>query len=99
MDVVDLLKRSVEQVHTDEYGVVDRGRAGAGGQSNRKMRKAFTKELHQVVGVGAECSHDDLLRVADRVECSLNDFKTMIEDMRDNGLLMKKPDGRYQVLS
>jgi DNA-binding IclR family transcriptional regulator len=63
------------------------------------MRKAFTKELHQVVGVGAECSYDDLRRVADRVECSLSDFQTMLDDMRNNGLLLKKPDGRYQVLS
>lgn len=99
MDVVELLRRSVEQVHTDAYGIVDRARGGAGGQSNRKIRKAFAKELHQIVGIGAECTMDDLRRVADRVECSLSDFQTMIEDMRNNGILMKKPDGRYQVLT
>lgn len=66
LDVVDLLRRSVEQVHTDEYGTLDRARAGAGGLSNRKMRKTFTEELHKVIGVGAECSLDDLRRVADQ---------------------------------
>ena len=99
LDVVDLLRKSVEQVHTDEYGSIDRNRIGAGGQSNRKMRKAFTKELQNIIGIGAECTMDDLRRVADRVECSLGNFQTMIEEMRNSGLLMKKPDGRYQVLS
>ena len=98
LDVVELLSRSVEQVHTDEYGVVDRTRAGAGGQSNRKMRKMFLNELHKVVGVGAQCTMDDLRRVADRVECSLSDFQNMIEDFRNNGQLLKKPDGTYEVL-
>jgi DNA helicase MCM8 len=99
LDVVDLLRRSVEQVHTDEYGTLDRARAGAGGLSNRKMRKTFTEELHKVIGVGAECSLDDLRRVADRVQSSLSEFQTMIEDMRNSGILLKKSNGRYQVLS
>lgn len=99
LDVVDLLRRSVEQVHTDEYGIVDRTRAGAAGLSNRKMRKIFTQEVHNMIGVGAECSLDDLRRVADRVQCSISEFQTMIEDMRNNGILMKKADGQYQVIS
>jgi DNA helicase MCM8 len=99
LDVVDLLRRSVEQVHTDEYGIVDRTRAGAAGLSNRKMRKLFTQEVYNMIGTGAECSLDDLRRVADRAQCSISEFSTIIEDMRSNGILMKKPDGRYQVLS
>ncbi len=99
LDVVDLLRRSVEQVHTDEYGIVDRTRGGAAGLSNRQMRKIFTKEVYNMIGAGAECTLDDLRRVADRVRCSISEFQTMIEDMRSNGILMKKADGRYQVLS
>ena len=99
MDVVELLKRSVEQVHTDEYGVMDRSRGGAAGQSNRKMRKAFLNELHLIVGVGADCTMDDLRRIAGRVDCSLSDFQNMIEDMRNSGILLKRSDGRFQVLS
>jgi hypothetical protein len=52
---------SVEQVHSDEGGVVDPGRGGAGGKSRRKMKKAFVNELQQIVGIGAECSLDDLV--------------------------------------
>jgi hypothetical protein len=98
LDVVELLRQSVEQVHMDEHGYVDRARGGAGGMSNRKKRKSFTDELHTLVGVGACCTLDDLRRVADRVQCSLSDFTTMIDDMRNNGVLLKKPDGLYEVL-
>jgi DNA helicase MCM8 len=99
LDVVDLLRRSVEQVHTDEYGMLDRTRGGAAGLSNRKMRKLFTDQIYAMIGIGAECTLDDLRRVADRVQCSISEFQTMVEDMRTNGVLLKKSDGRYQVLS
>lgn len=99
LDVVELLKKSVEQVHTDEYGIIDRSRAGARGQSNRKLRKEFKNELYKIVGVGGECSYDDLLRVANRVNCPLSDFNTIVDEMRNDGTLIKKPNMRYQLLS
>lgn len=61
LDVIDLMGLSVEQVHSDEGGVIDKTRGGAGGSSNRKMKKAFAKEVRRVIGVGAECSLDDLV--------------------------------------
>ena len=97
LDVVELLRHSVEQVHTDEFGIMDRTRGGAAGQSNRKMRKLFHQEVCNIIGVGATCSLDDLRRVADRVQCPLSDFNTMIDDMRSNGTLLRLGDGRYKV--
>ncbi len=99
LDVVELLKKSVEQVHTDEYGIIDRSRAGARGQSNRKLRKEFKNELYKIVGLGGECSYDDLLRVSNRVNCPLSDFNTIVDEMRNDGTLIKKPNMRYQLLS
>ncbi|KAL3934173.1 MAG: hypothetical protein SGBAC_010048 [Bacillariaceae sp.] len=99
LDVVELLRHSVEQVHTDEFGIMDRTRGGAAGQSNRKMRKMFHREVCNVIGIGAVCSMDDLRRVAERVQCPLSDFQTMLEDMRENGTLIRKSDGRYKVVS
>jgi len=64
LDVVELMSQSVEQVHSDEGGTVDKTRGGAGGRSNRKTKKAFVQELQRIVGVGVECSLDDLVRVA-----------------------------------
>jgi len=61
LDVVELMSQSVEQVHSDEGGVVDKSRGGAGGRSNRKVKKAFANELQRIIGPGAECSLDDLV--------------------------------------
>jgi DNA helicase MCM8 len=61
LDVVELMTKSVEQVHSDEGGFIDPGRGGAGGNSNRKIKKAFVNELQRIVGVGADCTMDDLV--------------------------------------
>lgn len=99
LDVVELLRHSVEQVHTDERGIMDRTRGGAAGLSNRKMRKMFHQQVCNAIGIGATCSIDDLRRVADRVQCPLSDFQTMLEDMRENGTLIRQSDARYKVVS
>jgi DNA helicase MCM8 len=96
LDVVELLKKSVEQVHTDEFGLVDRHRGGAAGQSTRKLRTAFTKELYSLVQ-GGECTKTDLLRIADRVNLPLNNFDTIIEDMRSTGEMILKSNGKYEL--
>ena len=63
LDVVELMSQSVEQVHRDEDGAMDKTRGGAGGRSNRKTKKAFFQELKRIVGVGVECSLDDLVSI------------------------------------
>ena len=67
--------------------------------SNRKMRKLFEAKMKEIIGVGAECSIDDLRCIADKVNFSLGDFRPMIDDLRDKGVLLLKSDGRYQILS
>lgn len=99
LDVVELMRLSVHQVHADESGILDPIRGGAGGQSRRKLKKAFVLELHRVVGIGAECTLDDLRRIAHRVQCGLSEFQPVLDDLRDNGILMKRSNGRYQVLT
>jgi DNA helicase MCM8 len=98
LDVVELLKKSVEQVHTDEFGLIDRGRAGAGGQSNRRIRNEFIKEWEKFAPVGEEVLYDDLLRIADRVNCPISYFNTIIDDMRSQGRLMVKANKKYVLL-
>lgn len=71
-DVVELLSRSVEQVHSDEGGALDHSRGGAGGKSNRKTKKAFVNELQRIVGIGAECTMDDLVSATGTVSCGRN---------------------------
>lgn len=98
-DVVELMSRSVDQVHSDENGALDPGRGGAGGGSNRKKKKAFINEVHRIIGVGAECTLDDFRRIADKLAIGLGDFHPMIEDFRNNGLLMKQGNGKFKILS
>jgi DNA helicase MCM8 len=99
LDIIELMSLSVEQVHSDESGSIDPSRGGAAGKSNRKMKKAFCNELRRIVGVGAECTLDDLRRLAEKVNCGLNEFPSMLEDLRSNGILIKKSSGNFQVLS
>ena len=59
LDVVELMSHSVDQVHSDDYGNIDRGRGGAGGTSKRKMKRAFLEEVRMIIGSGNCCSLDD----------------------------------------
>jgi DNA replicative helicase MCM subunit Mcm2 (Cdc46/Mcm family) len=70
LDVIELMTTSVEDVHKDEEGHVDPCRGGAGGTSNRKMKKAFVNELHRIIGLGGECSLDDMVNMR-FVVCSM----------------------------
>ena len=99
LDVVELMSRSVEQVHTDETGNVDPRRGGAGGTSKHKIKKAFINEIQQIIGVGAECTMEDLRCVADRVKCGLGEFADLVDQLHLNGILLKKANGNWQVLS
>lgn len=99
LDIVELMTQSVAQVHTDETGSLDPSRGGAGGRSNRKVKKAFVNELHRIIGPGNECQIDDLRRIASKVNCDLHDFTSMIDGMRDNGILMKTATGSFKVLT
>jgi DNA replicative helicase MCM subunit Mcm2 (Cdc46/Mcm family) len=97
-DVVELLKYSNIQVHTDEFGLVDATRGGARGQSNRKTRKEYVKKLYEIVGENGECDKGDLLRVADHVQMGRSDFETTLEELRLNGTILLQSNGLYKVL-
>jgi len=99
LDVVELMARSVDEVHKDEFGALDRSRGGAGGKSNKKLKKAFINEIYRIVGSGAECTLDDLRRIADKLCCGLQEFPTMVENLRNEGILMKSSNGSFKVLS
>lgn len=99
LDVVELMSQSVEQVHTDDTGRVDPRRGGAGGNSKHKIKKAFVNEVQLSHGVNNEVSIDDLRRAAVRVDCPLGQFSDLVDEMRLNGILMKRANGMFQVLS
>jgi DNA helicase MCM8 len=98
LDVIELMDLSVQQVHSDESGLVDPIRGGAGGKSKKRMKKEFISEIQRVIGLGGECTLDDLRRLSMKVQCGLCEFQALIDDLRDGGILMRKPNGNYQVI-
>lgn len=98
LDVVELMTQSVAQVYTDEKGSLDLQRGGAGGKSKKKVKKAFVDELLRIVGSGAECTLDDLRRIADKVNCGLSDFTPLLDSIRNDGIIMKTSSGGYKVV-
>jgi len=99
LDIVELMTSSVEEIHKDAEGNMDRSRGGAGGKSKRKIKKAFVNEVYRIIGSGSECTEEDLRRIAVKVNCGLGDFAGMVEDIRDEGILMRTPSGGYRVVS
>jgi len=97
LDVVELMTLSVAQVHTDEKGSLDVLRGGAGGKSNNRARKAFIDELLRTVGPGAECQIEDLRRIAVKVNYGLDKFVSLVDSIRDEGIIMKNSSGGYKV--
>jgi len=99
LDVVELMKKSVDQVHSDEFGSLDPSRGGAGGMSNRKMKKLFEAQVKERIGVGAECAESDLRVIADSIKLGLSTFRSWIDEMRDRGILLRTAGGKYKVIS
>lgn len=95
LDVVDLMKESVHQVHVDEWGNVDRTRGGAGGRSNRKGKRAFLKALTEYGRkFGLETfTMNDFRQVADMHNLPLDGFQDMIDDLRTDAELLKTASG------
>jgi len=97
LDVVELMTQSIAQVHTDEKGSMDASRGGAGGTSNKRMKKAFIDELYRIVGPGAECQLDDLRRIAEKVKCDPHEVLFLIDSVRHQGIIIKTSSNGYKV--
>lgn len=100
LDVVQLMTQSVHQVHTDELGVVDKTRGGAGGKSKRKVKRLFLEKLHAYSHNQGlrELTMDDLRRVADHAACPLSDFEALVDELRCHGDLIKTPSNTFKII-
>lgn len=97
-DVVELMNKSVEQVHSDESGELDPGRGGAAGTSKRKKKLAFIKQLQMLFGRGGDVTLDDMRRIAMNMNYEISWFNELVEDLRASGVLMRNGNGTYRVL-
>ena len=98
-DVVLLMRESVNQVHMDSEGNVDKTRGGVVGKSKRKQKRVFIDTLRQNY-TRSSFSKDDFYRVAAQLDLPLNDFWTIVDELRysDPPELRKGPDGIYYLL-
>jgi DNA helicase MCM8 len=97
-DVVELMRDSVNQVHMDSSGNLDRTRGGVVGKSKRKQKKVFIDFLRNS---RQTCfSKDDFYRYSSQLDLPLNDFWVMIDELRysDPPELRKGSDGMYYIL-
>ncbi len=98
-DVVELLRTSVEQVHRDSSGKLDRTRGGVVGKSKRKLKRAFMDALRR--SNQTSFSKDDFYRISAQLDLPLNDFWTMVDELSvfsDQPELCKGKDGIFYLL-
>jgi len=97
-DVVELMRDSVNQVHMDSSGQLDRTRGGVVGKSKRKQKKAFMDSLRQ--SGQHSFSKDDFYRLSAQLDLPLHDFWGFIDELRwsDQPELRKGQDGMYYLL-
>eukprot|EP00554_Chaetoceros_debilis_P002880 CAMPEP_0194093122 /NCGR_PEP_ID=MMETSP0149-20130528/49249_1 /TAXON_ID=122233 /ORGANISM="Chaetoceros debilis, Strain MM31A-1" /LENGTH=698 /DNA_ID=CAMNT_0038778313 /DNA_START=317 /DNA_END=2413 /DNA_ORIENTATION=- len=96
-DVIELMRDSVEQVHRDSSGKLDRTRGGVVGKSKRKQKNSFIDALK--ISNQTSFSKDDFYRVSARLDLPLNDFWNMVDELRycDQPELRKGKDGQYYL--
>ena len=101
IDVVDLMSTSVRQVHTDESGMLDKTRGGAGGRSKRKVKRIFLDKLRSYSkNIGKrEMEMVNLREVATLADCPLADFEAMLDELRLSGDLIKTPRNTYKLVA
>ena len=67
--------------------------------SKRKKKMAFMDKVIEIVGDGAECSVDDLRRVAALVDLGISEFQPTLEQLREQGFLCKRGNGGYKIVA
>ena len=85
-DVIELMIESVRQVHTDEGGIIDKTRGGAGGKS--KQRRTFVEAMRS--SGKSQFSSSDLQVLADRFNLPVSGFNEFVETLREQGDIAKK---------
>jgi DNA helicase MCM8 len=92
-DVIELMIESVRQVHTDEVGNIDKSRGGAGGKS--KQRRAFLEAMR--TSGQAQFDYSDLQRIADRLNLPVGGFKDFLDNLWEQGDILKKSSDGHPV--
>ncbi|XP_076834434.1 DNA helicase MCM8 [Brachyhypopomus gauderio] len=99
-DVVEIMKHSLTDTYSDEFGRLDFDRSQLGsGMSNRSKVKKFVAALNQI----AERTHktlfesQELRQLAKQLQIQVVDFEGFISALNEQGYLLKKGQRTYQL--
>eukprot|EP00475_Leptophrys_vorax_P015224 TRINITY_DN21590_c0_g2_i1.p1 TRINITY_DN21590_c0_g2~~TRINITY_DN21590_c0_g2_i1.p1 ORF type:complete len:623 (-),score=135.43 TRINITY_DN21590_c0_g2_i1:761-2629(-) len=98
-DVIEIMKESLRDILADENGKIDLSRTK--GMSKSKQIKAFMKYLDRQCKIHS-CtifSMQEMHNYAKDMNLEVDNFRQFVEILNHQGLLLKKPNNKYQVVN
>ncbi|XP_066524234.1 DNA helicase MCM8 [Hoplias malabaricus] len=99
-DVVEIMKHSLTDTYSDEFGRLDFDRSQLGsGMSNRSKVKKFVVALNQIAERTRKTMFDfpELRQLAKELQIQVVDFESFISALNEQGYLLKKGHRSYQL--
>jgi DNA helicase MCM8 len=97
-DVVEIMKESLCEVFSDEHGNLDFNRSK--GMSKSKQTKSFVKFLDSESKRSGKNTFtmQELYNFANQIHVKVDNFRDFVEILNHQGVLLKKPNNRYQLV-
>ncbi|GJQ86749.1 hypothetical protein Trydic_g5548 [Trypoxylus dichotomus] len=102
IEVVEIMRHSLLDVFTDEFGVLDFTRSPNGsGMSNKKQISKFLNLLQQKAEVLLKSTFNlkELQEIAQNAGVTRDKYYKIIESLNINGILLFKGNNTYQLVS
>ncbi|XP_006626063.1 DNA helicase MCM8 [Lepisosteus oculatus] len=99
-DVVEIMKHSLLDTYSDEFGRLDFDRSQLGsGMSNRSQAKKFVTGLNQIAERTYKTMFDvqQLRQIAKELHIQVADFEGFISSLNEQGYLLKKGPKMYEL--
>ncbi|MBN3315226.1 MCM8 helicase, partial [Atractosteus spatula] len=99
-DVVEIMKHSLLDTYSDEFGHLDFDRSQLGsGMSNRSQAKKFVTGLNQIAERTYKTMFDvqQLRQIAKELHIQVADFEGFISSLNEQGYLLKKGPKMYEL--
>jgi len=98
-DVIEIMRESLSEVLADENGHIDVSRSR--GMSKSKQIKAFMKYMDRQCRIHGTniFTHQELYNYSRDMNLELSNFREFVDVLNHQGMLLKKPGNRYQVVS
>jgi len=97
LDVVDIMRESLYDLFSDEFGHVDFTRAG--GLSKSKQVSVFMKALHRKAESKQSSTFNikELYKIAQDIHLGVENFEQFVDNLNQQNFLLAKGGRKYQV--